>query len=373
VSEIMTRLSPHERALLPLRAFLAVTFCFAGLQKLANHGFFDASDPASIQAQLAASARRSPIHVLLTPLQHVAIAVGLLIALGELAVGIGTLLGLWSRLAAAGGMVLSLMLFLTVSFHSSPYYTGADIVFLFAWTPLLLAPPSALTLDVVLADRVRRETASRAKREVAGAARRAAGPRQGKAVAPVTTDSDDSRREAMLKGIVTAGVAFGALVLGGLTAAVGRVANGSAKNSGTGSLSAPTAAAPTAAGSTAPGTAASSGSGASGASGSASAGAHAVGSASAVPIGSAADFTDPATGDPAIVLHPNGNTFLAFDAVCPHAGCTVQYDPSATLLVCPCHGSQFNASTGAVELGPAATGLRPIPISRGPGNQLYTT
>jgi thiosulfate dehydrogenase [quinone] large subunit len=31
------------------------------------------------------------------------------------------------------------MLFLTVSFHSSPYYTGADVVFAFAWTPLLLA------------------------------------------------------------------------------------------------------------------------------------------------------------------------------------------------------------------------------------------
>ncbi len=36
--------------LLPLRAFLGFTFCFAGLQKLANPQFFDAADPASIQA-----------------------------------------------------------------------------------------------------------------------------------------------------------------------------------------------------------------------------------------------------------------------------------------------------------------------------------
>ena len=35
--------------------------------------------------------------------------------------------------------MLSLMLVLTVSFHSTPYYTGADIVFVFAWTPLVLA------------------------------------------------------------------------------------------------------------------------------------------------------------------------------------------------------------------------------------------
>ena len=49
------------RVLLPLRAFLGFTFCFAGLQKLANPGFFDAANPASIQSQLAGAARLSPI------------------------------------------------------------------------------------------------------------------------------------------------------------------------------------------------------------------------------------------------------------------------------------------------------------------------
>ena len=87
------------RALLPLRAFLGFTFCFAGLQKLANPRFFDAGDPASIQAQLAGAARRSPVHTLISPLTHVAVPLGVLIALGELAVGVGTLLGLRARLA----------------------------------------------------------------------------------------------------------------------------------------------------------------------------------------------------------------------------------------------------------------------------------
>ena len=45
-------------AALPLRAFLGFTFCFAGLQKLANPGFFDATNPVSIQSQLAGAARR---------------------------------------------------------------------------------------------------------------------------------------------------------------------------------------------------------------------------------------------------------------------------------------------------------------------------
>src|SRR5476649_274374 len=72
-------------ALLPLRAFLGVTFCFAGLQKLANPAFFDAANPASIQAQMAGAARRSPIHAVISPLAHHAALIGAVIALGEVA------------------------------------------------------------------------------------------------------------------------------------------------------------------------------------------------------------------------------------------------------------------------------------------------
>ena len=183
------------RALLPLRAFLGFTFCFAGLQKLANPRFFDAADPASIQSQLAGAARRSPVHALISPLAHVAVPLGVLIAFGELAVGVGTLLGLRARLAAAGGLALSLMLFLTVSFHSAPYYTGADIVFAFAWTPLLLAGSgSVLSLDAAIADWADKQD---------GPGRRA------------------SRREVVLSGTVTAAVAAVSLVVGGLAAGLG--------------------------------------------------------------------------------------------------------------------------------------------------------
>ena len=84
-------------ALLPLRAFLGVTFCFAGLQKLANPNFFNANSPSSIQAQLIASIRTSPIHELLGHLLGFAVPIGIVIALAELAVGLGTVLGLWTR------------------------------------------------------------------------------------------------------------------------------------------------------------------------------------------------------------------------------------------------------------------------------------
>ena len=328
------------RALLPLRAFLGFTFCFAGLQKLANPGFFQASNPGSIQAQLAGAVRRSPIHALISPLTHVAIPLGLLIAIAELAIGIGTLLGLWQRLAAAGGVALSLLLFLTVSFHSSPYYTGADIVFVFAWTPLLLAGAGpVLSADAAIAARAR------------------ARPRGSRQVSA----EDASRREVVLKGTVTAIAAVAGLVLGGVAAGLGRLAGGTkAGNSGT-TLSAPPSSSsapqvgPTASGS----------------------GGHpagtVIGPAKDVPVGGAASFTDPGTGDPSIVIQAKAGKFVAFDAVCPHAGCTVGYDQTAAVSVCPCHGSQFNAATGAVESGPAATGLKPIAIAEGGNGQLYAT
>jgi thiosulfate dehydrogenase [quinone] large subunit len=323
------------RALLPLRAFLGFTFCFAGLQKLANPRFFDAADPASIQSQLAGAARRSPIHGLISPLGHVAVPLGVLIAFGELAVGVGTLLGLRARLAAAGGLALSLMLFLTVSFHSAPYYTGADIVFAFAWTPLLLAGAGpVLSLDATIADR-----------------QAGSGP-------------GASRREVVLGGTVTVAVAVMSLIIGGLAAGLGRLAGGTAGQQDGQNL--PQAAGPTPAatarprhratakpGQAPPGTA--------------------VGPARDVPVGQAASFTDPGTGDPSIVIRPSSGTFVAFDAVCPHAGCTVGYDPSAKVIICPCHGSQFNSSTGAVEVGPAPTGLTKLGIAEGPNGQLYVT
>ena len=333
------------RVLLPLRAFCGFTFCFAGLQKLANPRFFDAGDPASIQAQLAGAAHRSPIHALISPLAHVAAPLGIVIALGELAVGAGTLLGFRARAAAAGGVALSLMLFLTVSFHSSPYYTGADIVFAFAWTPLLLAGSgSVLSLDAALATRASRP----------GGPARPGGP---------------GRREVVLTGMATAAVAAATLAVAGLAAGLGRLAGGTRGQNAGPSLAPAAGPAPA---STAQSSTASPSEAATAAPGQTPAG-KAIGPASGVPVGQAASFTDPSTGDPSLVIQPKAGTFVAFDAICPHAGCTVGYDAAAQVIACPCHGSQFNAATGAVEVGPATTGLAKLTVAEGSNGQLYVT
>jgi thiosulfate dehydrogenase (quinone) large subunit len=73
------------------------------------------------------------------------------------------------------------------------------------------------------------------------------------------------------------------------------------------------------------------------------------------------------------VIQAKAGDFAAFDAVCPHAGCTVGYSSAQKVIVCPCHGSRFNAATGAVEQGPAASNLRTIKISEGRDGNLYVT
>jgi thiosulfate dehydrogenase [quinone] large subunit len=88
-------------------------------------------------------------------------------------------------------------------------------------------------------------------------------------------------------------------------------------------------------------------------------------------VGGSATFTDPSSGDPGLIIQPATDHFVAFDAICPHAGCTVAYQPSAKIIACPCHGSTFDANTGKVTNGPATSGLGKIKVTKGPNGNLY--
>ncbi|HEY5427789.1 MAG TPA: Rieske (2Fe-2S) protein, partial [Solirubrobacteraceae bacterium] len=84
-------------------------------------------------------------------------------------------------------------------------------------------------------------------------------------------------------------------------------------------------------------------------------GAVRLGAGSQLPNGQAALYRDPGNGQPDVVIRQTNGTLVAHSAVCTHAGCTVGYQGGQ--LVCPCHGSIFNAQTGAVVTGPAVTPL----------------
>ena len=359
-----------EWALLPLRAFLGVTFLYAGLQKLANPNFFRAASGISIQNQLSGAARFSPIHSLLHAMLPYAGTIGLVVAYAEIAIGLGTLLGLYARTAAFGGALLSFNLFLAVSFHSSPYYTGADLVFFFAFLPLMLAGAGQqLSLDGYLTRIVRSNHhvagpelvalpfaqlqqlcgnyADRACRALSGAACRAdACPVLLGTSAPIATPvtlRTIERRRVVLGGATAVAAGTAALIVGGATAALGKLIGGA--GAPTGGQTAPTTSTTT--------TTSPSGTPVKG---------HLIGAVSAIPVGSAATFTIPATGDPGIVFHTTAGNFVAYDSVCPHAGCQVGWSKGASLMVCPCHGSTFEVANGSVVNGPASSGLTPLTI-----------
>ena len=67
-----------------------------------------------------------------------------------------------------------------------------------------------------------------------------------------------------------------------------------------------------------------------------------------------------------VVTHPKKGVFKCFTAVCTHQGCTVA-GVSGGRIHCPCHGSQFSATTGKAVHGPAkrALGSKRIKIAKG--------
>jgi Rieske Fe-S protein len=72
---------------------------------------------------------------------------------------------------------------------------------------------------------------------------------------------------------------------------------------------------------------------------------------------------DPGSGDPVLVIRLPSGSVVAYDALCTHAGCPVEYDPGSVTLICPCHGAQFDAARQAQVLGgPTNQPLRPIAI-----------
>lgn len=145
----------RQHALLPLRVFLGVTFVYAGLDKLTDSGFMSADGPGSIGEMMDAVRDSSAIPALVDLSLKSPVGFGYAIAIGELLVGLGTLLGLFARIAALGGAMISLSLWLTVSWQTEPYYYGNDLIYLMAWLPLVLAGAAAFSADAFLAARRR--------------------------------------------------------------------------------------------------------------------------------------------------------------------------------------------------------------------------
>jgi thiosulfate dehydrogenase [quinone] large subunit len=83
----------------------------------------------------------------------------------------------------------------------------------------------------------------------------------------------------------------------------------------------------------------------------------AIAKTSQVPLGHAFAFVHPSTNTPAYLVQTSKGKFAAYSRICTHMGCEVSFTAKSDEFACPCHGSLYNATTGAVIQGPAPKAL----------------
>jgi thiosulfate dehydrogenase (quinone) large subunit len=376
--------------LLPLRLFLGVTFIYAGIQKFTDPQFFHSNKPGFIGRQMIAFANGSPIggFLLHVVVPH-AMLFGFMVAYGEIAIGLGVLIGLLLRPAAFFGMLLSLIFFLSVTWHVYPYFYGADIVFIFCWLTLLLNGPlntGLPTVDEFLALNLLSSSSVQQQRGVAGILGFILGTTLHSVEEPIISDDtpamamlgtqqhgnqqrnlqqrnvrQQSARQRQLSAAQKAremrrSFLQGSLLGGGIVFGLGAMilayrtfffspddtstsTSGDAGSSTTGATTSTPAATQGNSSTTA------------------------IAQVKSVAVNDSTAFTIPSSGDPGLLIHLNNGQFVAYDALCTHAGCQVAYDPSQQLIVCPCHGAEFDpAKAAAVVAGPAPTPLSSVTI-----------
>ena len=302
-----------------LRSFLGFTFVFAGVQKFLDPNFLHPGGGDYIGTQLAGFATGTPVAPLMRVLEHVPVLAGIAIALVEIAVGLGTLAGIGMLAASIIGFGINATLWLSATWHTHPYFLGSDSIYAVAWL--------ALAAGIVQVEHARR----------------------GRVAGPIERIDGISRREfargSLIAGVAVAlGIASKTLAGPASSSGIGALADAgrrsAARSPASGSSAAPTAT-PTAAPAT-PG--------------------RVLTTLDALPVGRAVSFTDPQVG-PAVLLRLANDQVVAYSRACTHEGCLVGYDQSSEILVCPCHGAEFDpAHQAAAIAGPTQTPLESIKV-----------
>jgi thiosulfate dehydrogenase [quinone] large subunit len=315
-------------ATLPLRFFLGVTFLYAGLQKIADPGFLRPGASTYIGTQLQAFTTHSPIGFLIESLALPApqlAGIGVIVA--ELLIGLAVVLGVATRWAAAAGGLVNFVFFLTASWTVQPYFLGSDSIYTVAWITLILVGDQGLyTAGPYLV--------------------RQLGFAEGPAPRPTF---DPGRRRLLLQaGGAAVALIWVLSVIPRTRPTIPAAATPSPSPASTPTPGATPTASPSPTGTK-------------------------IGSLADLKAQGSLAYSDPASGDPAVAVQLSGGNVVAFDAVCTHAGCEVAYDSGQKLLVCPCHGAEFDPSRGAaVVQGPAPTPLAPLKVQVAADGNLYT-
>jgi len=134
-----------------LRAWLSITWIYAGWDKATDPGFLTKGATGFIGDQLIGYSTNSPIGWLFNSLIEHATAVGMLVIFSEFAIGIATLLWIAPTSAAIGGFLMSIILWLASTFYISPYFLGSDTAYAILWLVYFLTlVGNRRTVDVAL-------------------------------------------------------------------------------------------------------------------------------------------------------------------------------------------------------------------------------
>jgi thiosulfate dehydrogenase [quinone] large subunit len=241
-------------------------------------------------------------------LLHFPLLVGLGVVVVELAVGLGTLIGIAPLTMAVGGSITSLLLWLSATWHVHPYFLGSDSIYAVAWAALALAiwefRPSLRP-------------------------------------APVTAASNPDGAGVDRRTFLRTGVLAGAMLAFGSVAKV--LARGSFRSDTLAQTS------PSSTPSVGPSATKVQG--------------KQIAKLDDLSIGKPVGFNT-VGGEPSVLFKLSDTEVAAYSRVCTHAGCIVDYDASSNLLYCPCHGAEFDPTHDAkVVTGPAVTPLPRIEVA----------
>ncbi len=388
-------------AVLPLRLFLAFSFLAAGWDKLTDPEFFDSKAAGYLGNQLTGFAQAgSPIGGLLTNVVAPnAVLFGAFILASEFAIGLGTLVGLLSRVAAFGGLMLSLTLWLSTTWTVSPFFLGADLPYAAGWLVLLVAGPHPVwSLDGQLQKWLSQRRAgaeantqtqasnpSPAAYPPYGAAGYAAYGPDNQVYPPNLAEADAApngsplarRRFLTVAGAtMAAGVVTTVAWANSLSKRTSASSTANAGVSATQPVTATTAqpattAAPTAGATTSSATTQATTQPATSTT-TATVSGPVLAALSAIQVGTTRTVSIPGGTEQALLIHNTDGSVTALSPVCTHQGCDVVYQQANNALVCPCHGSRFDPKTGEAKRGPAQLPLKSYTVKvDGQGNIVY--
>ena len=144
---------------------------YAGMGKLCDPVYFDGGERGSMVTLAGpCTPGHSPSRCATFALHH-PVGPGCVVAFLQVIVGVLTVLGLLAAAPPRSGALLSAALLVTVSWKTVPAYDTPDIIYLAAWSPLIIAGAPVYSLDGRLAGEAWR-TARTPRRHLAAARRR---------------------------------------------------------------------------------------------------------------------------------------------------------------------------------------------------------